>query len=411
MLNLSSSLTFGLREIWSHKVRSFLSMLGVILGVAALVTMIAIVQGIISNFRLFFEEQGGIERVSIVDAQPPDWQAAIAAISPGRTLMDVDAIRQSVPLAVHVSPAINLRWQRHQSGQRDFWAPAFGVAYDYQYVWRFEAVEGRFITDLDVEQRSKVIVLGHMLRENLFPPEVDPIGQYVTLSDTLFRVVGVLKNYTIDQAGRNPLNWKNRRSFVPVTTGIFEFRDNDSIDQLDIRVASASQLDEVVPQLENTLLETRRRVLDFAIETREDEFQEFIILERSLMTALGGIGAISLLVGAIGIMNVMLASVHERIREIGVRKAVGARSSDIFYQFLTESVILSTLGGIIGLSLSYFLIVGVDMVLTDLAVRLSMPREALFLGLFFSMGVGIVAGIYPAFRAAKMNPIEALRFE
>jgi putative ABC transport system permease protein len=411
MFNLRSCIENGIREIWTHKVRSLLSMLGVILGVAALVVMVAIVQGIIGNFRVFFEEQGGVERVTINNAQPPEEQRMIASISPGRTYRDAVAIREAVPLVTHVSPEITIGWRRLQSQRRTYNTPVRAVSPDFQFVSRFEVAEGRFIGDVDIERAANVIVLGDEIRHRLFSPMDDPIGQTVTFDETSFTVIGVLRNYTFDQGGRNALWHKNRIALIPITAAIHRFQGNDQISALNVRVASMDHIRDVVPQLENTLLPVRRGILDFSVDTQEEQLQSFLNLERSLMLALGGIAGISLVIGGIGIMNVMLASVHERIREIGVRKAVGARSSDVFLQFLVESCILSVLGGIIGLSLSIVLIDVAGLLLSDISANLALPQEALVLGLVFSVGVGIIAGLYPALRAARLDPIDALRFE
>ncbi len=409
-MNFLSGITNGLREIWAHKFRSLLTLSGVILGVAALIAMVAVVQGMVRNFKVFFEERGGIETITISDDQPPPDQQHMAGISPGRTIKDSDAIAANIPLATYVSPEVNLHWKNFVRNGKTEWAILTGVTPGILPVGLFNVVEGRFISDLDIERAAPVVVLGSQVRDRLYGRNVSPVGQTIRIANRQFTVIGVLEHYELDQSGRNALGYKNRVNFIPVSTAMKRFTGNEKLTGLRVRISDASVLPDIVPQIENTLNMTHRGIRDFQIETAEEQLAEFKRQERAWMISLGGVAAISLLVGGLGIANVMLAVINERIREIGVRKAVGARSVDIFIQFLAESVVLSGLGGILGLIVGVFLVEGLKQMVPS-GENIIIPVMAMVAGFCFSVIVGVVSGIYPAFKAASLDPIEALRYE
>ena len=339
----------GIREVWSHKFRSFLSMIGIILGVASLVAMIGVVQGMIRNFTVFFEETGGIEKVTVKPTEPPERQQHIAFLSPGLTLSDAAAIQSSVPLAQYVTPSVTFGWTRIIRGNRRMGMRVRGVTPDIQTIEQYEVARGRFIGDMDNLSASPVAVIGSRPVRRLYDESEDPLGTQIQIRNQPFTVVGILKNYEFDQSGRNALRWKNWRVFIPAQTAAQRFRGDEAVNEILLKISRVEDLKDLIPQVENVLLERHNGIEDFEIETREEQLAEFKKIERSFTFSLGGVAGISLLVGGIGIMNVMLAVVSERIREIGVRKAVGARSSDIFFQFLVESTVISVVGGLLGI--------------------------------------------------------------
>ncbi|MEM0965168.1 MAG: ABC transporter permease [Verrucomicrobiota bacterium] len=401
----------GVREVWNHKFRSFLSMIGIILGVASLVAMIGVVQGMIRNFTVFFEETGGIEKVEIEPAEPPEDQSHIAFLSPGLSLTDAKAIEAAVPLAEYTSPEISSGWPRIVRGNQRTRTRVLGVTPDVQIIENYAVERGRFLGDLDNLNARPVAVIGSDTYRRLYEPNEDPINSQIRIDNQSFSVIGLLQHYEYNQGGRNALRWKNQRIFIPANTYSQRFTGDESVGEILIKVARFEDLADLIPQVENVLLQNHNGIQDFEIITREEQLVEFEKLERSFTFSLGGVAGISLLVGGIGIMNVMLAVVSERIREIGVRKAVGARSIDIFFQFLVESVLISIIGGILGLLLS----VGFLQVLSSIVpggenVNL-FPGEAMAFGFLFSAGIGVLSGLYPALKAARLDPIEALRYE
>jgi putative ABC transport system permease protein len=401
----------GLREVWSNKVRSLLSMSGIILGVAALVAMVGVVQGMVGNLRASFEGRGGILRLDINDQELSEELQHMAGLSPGRTLRDAEAIGQNVFLASHVSAEVNLSWQRFEGNGGVTGAILRGVMPDSIVFDQRELVDGRFIADLDLDHDQPVIVIGGRLRQQLFSKRGSVIGEKIRINEGIYTIVGELADLQTSVGGMARGSRLNLLSYIPVTTAIKRFRENDKVDQLTVMAASPGVIADVISQVENTLLLTHRGVPDFVVETQEESMAELKRLERSFIFSLGGIAAISLLVGGIGIMNVMLASVSERIREIGVRKAIGARSHDIFLQFLAEAVVISILGGLIGLVASIGLLAGLREIIPDGDAISGMPGMPMLYGFFFSTAVGLVSGIYPALRAARLDPIDALRYE
>tara|TARA_R100000027_G_scaffold391_3_gene499 strand:+ start:15765 stop:16997 length:1233 start_codon:yes stop_codon:yes gene_type:complete len=401
----------GIREVWSHKFRSFLSMIGIILGVASLVAMIGVVQGMIKNFTVFFEETGGIEKVTINSTEAPEEQQHIAFLSPGLTISDFQAIEASVPLAEYVSPEVDIGWTRMVRGNKRTGSRPKGVTSDIQIIENYEVAEGRFIGDLDNLHARPVIVIGSEMVRRLYERGEDPIGTQVRIMNQPFTVIGVLKNYEFNQNGRNALRRKNWAAFIPAQTAAQRFRGDNSVSELLLKVSRYEDLRDLIPQLENVLLQRHNGIEDFEIETREEQLAEFQQLEKSFTYSLGGVAGISLLVGGIGIMNVMLAVVSERIREIGVRKAVGARSSDIFFQFLVESTVISVVGGVFGILLSVAFLQILSTFIPDGDNINLFPGNAMIFGFIFSGAVGLFSGLYPAFKAAQLDPIEALRYE
>lgn len=401
----------GLGEVWAHKFRSFLSMIGIILGVAALVAMVGVVRGMIQNMRIYFESTGGINRIYVEEKEPPEEQLPFAFLSPGRTYNDAIAIQAGSTFAEIVSPEVNLGWRRLQDGRNREHSPLRGVTPDKLLTLNQKVAEGRFIGDLDLETAAPVVVLGAQVRQRLFPPDTDPIGRSIKIDRLNFTVIGTMEFLGEGTSRDNPYRWQNRVTYIPITTAMKRFRGDEKIQNLDIIIADVSILPDAVAQVENILLQTHRGIEDFEVRTMEEQLAEFRRLERSFTFALGGVAAISLLVGGLGIMNVMLAVINERIREIGVRKAVGARGFDIFVQFVAEAVVISVLGGIIGMMASVGLVELLRNIVPDERFQIILSPDAMIAGFIFSVTIGVAAGIYPALKAASLNVIDALRYE
>lgn len=401
----------GLLEVWSNKVRSLLSMSGIVLGVAALVAMVGIIQGMLGNMRASFERSGGILKLEVHASEAPESQQHIAGISPGLTWWDAEAIRQSTPLAAYVNPVIDMNWERFvYKGQREG-AVLRGETPDMISIQDRKVKHGRFISDTDIKLKSPVIVIGEHLRRDYFRDQEHGIGEQISVRGQLYTIIGQLEPVPTDRIGGRGWNWEERFNFIPATTAMSRYQGEDRVNRIEILARDADEIPDLIAQIENTLTQTHRGIQDFEVRTQDDRLKEMKKLENSFTYSMGGIAAISLLVGGIGIMNVMLASVSERIREIGVRKAIGARSHDIFIQFMAEAVVISVLGGILGLLVSVgFLSIAQGIVPSGENISL-VPVNAMMVGFFFSSGIGLISGIYPAMRAAKLDPIEALRYE
>lgn len=401
----------GLREVWAHKFRSFLSMIGIILGVAALVAMVGVVRGMIQNMRIYFENAGGITRIYVEDMEPPVEQEPFAHLSPGRTYSDALAIEAGSSFAEIVSPQVNIGWRRIRFENEREHAPIRGVVPEKLSTLNQAVKEGRWFGDLDLEQASLVTVLGGHVWEDLFGYDTSPIDKKVKIGGKMFTVIGTMEYLGESRRRDNPHYWQNRVAYIPITTAMRRFRGNESINDLDIHISDVGVMQDAITQVENILLQTHRGIEDFQVRTMEEQLAEFKKLERSFTFALGGVAGISLLIGGLGIMNVMLAVINERIREIGVRKAVGARGYDIFVQFVAEAVVISVLGGIIGMIVSVGLVHLLKYVVPDDRFQIILSPDAMIAAFLFSVTIGVAAGVYPALKAASLNVIDALRYE
>ena len=401
----------GLREVWSNKVRSLLSMSGIILGVAALVAMVGIVQGMLGNMRASFERSGGVLKLEVHPREAPESQQHIAGISPGMTWRDIGAIEKAIPLAAFVSPIVDMEWERFVANGRREGAILHGVTPDFAGIKKNELLYGRFISDYDIETKSPVIVVGAHLAETLFRGKGNVVGEQLRVREQVYTIIGQIKPLGNSTPGGRGFNYEARFNYISATTAMGRYKGDDKVNRIEILAANTETMPDLIGQIENTLTQTHRGILDFEVRTQEEQMVELKKLENSFTYSLGGIAGISLLVGGIGIMNVMLASVSERIREIGVRKAIGARSHDIFIQFLAEAVVISLIGGLLGLVASVGLLsLARDLIPQGENINL-VPVTAMLYGFVFSSLIGLASGIYPALRASRLDPVDALRYE
>ncbi|MEM1059973.1 MAG: ABC transporter permease [Verrucomicrobiota bacterium] len=437
----------GFREVYAHKFRSFLTMLGVILGVASLMAMYALTEGMAEGSRQRLVESGGVERVRIMEMPVPDYQEEMAEISPGLVYNDAVALRQNTTLLSAIAPSVN-HGGNITRGARAYNPRLHGVEPDTFVVDKHELARGRFITDLDVERRHRVIVIGHTVMEELYDEsEFDSVlGSKIHINDEPFIVVGVLERYMTEQQRRreqserfqkqqerraelrgrghswDPLGFKNRMAAIPITTMQQVFKSSYEVDGINlgadkslnslyVQVADLDRFDEAITQIRNVLDTTHRGIQDYGFETRQDWFENIEAGVRAAQLTGGLIAAISLLVGGIGITNIMLASITERIREIGIRRAVGATQMDIFTQIVIESLVLAIIGAFLGLAAGMGLIEVLTVLGGDDADPPILRPFAVLVSLAFATGVGLVAGIYPAWKASRLSPIQALRYE
>lgn len=441
-MNLSISLETGLREMAAHKFRSFLSMLGIVLGVSSLIAMMALTAGIETGTRAFMQQIGGLEFVSVQNKEISNAMFEFWNLSPGRTLRDAEILKASVPNISHISPEMSQGalvaspYYSDRKGVRGVWPDHFVVA-------RHEMAAGRFLTPLDEDQATRTVVLGDQIARRLWPgvEPKDIVGRVLTINQSPFKVVGVFVRYEREQdkrmrqilaankekdhtprrqSGRwDPFRQKNESVLIPLTTMFYEFKSgqfpDDSLESvrletLSFRVANLDAFHETLDQVRRALDMTHRGVDDYELETREEWFDRMEASISATRLSGGLIAAISLVVGAIGITNIMLASITERVREIGIRLAVGAKSRDIFLQILIESVSIAFIGGLIGIAAGAALI---QLLLTFAPSENPplMTLQAVILSVVFAVIAGIVSGIYPALRAARLDPISALRYE
>ena len=444
-MNPFISLETGLREIFSHKFRSFLSMLGIVLGVGSLIATMALTGGMERGMRAFMEQVGGLETVNVVTKEISNDLMSFYDLSPGRTLQDAYAIQQSAPLISQVSPQLE-DGMPVSAGGEIMRVRVTGAWPDYLQVAKHELAAGRFITPLDLDRGQRGAVIGDSIASTLWPTVAsskDVVGRTIFINDAPFTVIGVFVRYErdrdkiarargIDQAedarrkrrgtgrqGWDPFRGKNEAVIIPFTTMFYEFKSglfpNDSSDTvalntLAVRVGDLKNYEQALDQVRHALQITHRGVDDFGFDTREDWFDQMEQRMRATRTSGGLIAVISLIVGGIGITNIMLASITERVREIGIRRAVGARGRDIFLQILIESISIAMMGGVLGVGVGF----GLVQLLMILAPGDSEPyisTMSVVLSIGFATAAGVLSGISPAMQASRLDPIQALRYE
>jgi len=413
-MNLIESIHIALPALLANKMRSGLTMLGIIIGVGAVIALLSIGQG--AQATIAEQIRGiGSNLIFIMPGAIRQGGAMMAAGSAGTlTLKDAEAIADfaNCPDVVAVAPEFSRNAQVVYAGQ-NVNTPITGTTPDYEYVHNFHVREGRFFDARDLDVLSRVAVLGSTTADDLFGDE-SPMGRTIKINRIPFRVIGVME----EKGGAGMMGRQDDVIFIPITTAhtrLFGGRAASGGGRL-VSVINASAVNEssVEPAIEEIILLLRERHKiqyqedDFTIMSQQDILGMMEQITGILTIFLGAIAAISLLVGGIGIMNIMLVSVTERTREIGLRKAVGAKRADILAQFLVEAVVLSVLGGLVGILFGGGIAQVVNM--TGMITTV-ISLDSVLLAVGFSIAVGLFFGIYPATRAARLNPIDALRYE
>jgi putative ABC transport system permease protein len=474
-MNLWNAILLGLKEIWAHKFRSLLTMLGIILGVSSLVAMSAMVTGMERGMREALIAIGGLEKVRVEPQDLPPELRHLKDQAPGVTLNDVYALQASAPLATAISPEMRLMGA-FVSGNGNTFRPflcagVWPVALEMsEHVIQY----GRMFNEIDEEEARSVCVIGTEVRNEIFGSpekmgrEIIPIGDTIDINGQPFTIIGMFQHYeseqekkareleqkqgiTVQETGpQRSRGWGSRRGghfiyrlknttvFIPLNTmwvklrsgappgGRFGMRTASAatrsapadttvipdprLSSLEIKIASIDVLPQALQQMQNVLLSTHKGIEDFTFRTQEDWAENITSFIQNARMSGGMIALISLVVGGIGIMNIMLASISERVREIGIRKSIGAKDSDIFIQIIIESVVLAVLGGILGLLTSF----GLIQLIGALAPTDNTPIitfSAMFIAFGFSVAVGVIAGFIPAVKASRLHPIQALRYD
>jgi putative ABC transport system permease protein len=405
--SLLQSAASALEALNTNRLRSLLTTLGIIIGVGAVIVMISISQGTSAATTSRLSTLGPNVLTIIPGAQRVGGVNQGAGSRQSLTQDDADAIASQVGNVSGVSPIINIRGQIIFQNQ-NYQSIVQGVYPGYQQIGNWTIAEGAFFTSDDESAGNTAAVIGQTVAQNLFTPlGVDPVGQQIRISGLTFTVVGVLA-----AKGANGLGNADDVIYIPFDTAIKRLTNQQFVNQIAVQASSAGAVNQVQADIQS-LLEQRHNIPsggtdDFSIRNQNQIIQTVQGVATTLTFLLVGVAAVSLVVGGIGIMNIMLVSVTERTREIGIRMAVGARRRDILSQFLIEAMFLSGVGGLIG--------IGIGIIVALQLSRLgNLPELISFFSVLLAFGVsalvGVLFGLYPAWRASRLDPITALRVE
>jgi putative ABC transport system permease protein len=404
----------SIESLSGNKLRSMLTVLGIVIGVAAVIAMLSIGRGAQASITSRIESMG-TNLIYVTPGSTSQSGVQSAAGSAGTlTLDDADALANLAnvdAVASQTSNFVQVVYQGVNANTR-----LMGVTPDYETVSSLTLEDGEFISDSDQSARSLVVVLGSSVAEDLFGSTAGVVGQKVRLNGQSFKVIGVL-------ASKGSTGFMNQddQVFVPLSTALYRlvggerFRGSSVINQITVKASSANVVDQVASEVTSTVRDLHGTVEgadDFTVTTQKSTLAAATEVSDTLTIFLGGIAGISLAVGGIGIMNIMLTTVSERTHEIGLRKAIGAKRRDILLQFLVESMVLSFVGGLIGVALGWGAAHLMGQVqFSGSTITPVVGMDSVLLATLFSMAVGLFFGIYPATRAARLQPVDALRYE
>ncbi|MFD2617296.1 ABC transporter permease [Terrilactibacillus laevilacticus] len=387
-MNLLTSIKMAFRTIRGNKIRAFLTMLGIIIGVSSVIVLVAIGQGSSQSVTSSINSLGtNLLTVSISDTDTPFTQDNIDEIKKMNTVKNVSPV---------LSSRLSLK-----NGSTTSTINVTGSNASYKSVRKLSISNGRFISDIDLDYRQKVIVLGSTTAQTLFGNK-NPINQYVLVNGDRYKVIGTL-TYKGGSNGQS----NDDTAIIPFTTAQ-RLMQTTHITQFYVQATNSNMVNFAMNQLSRYMIQVYGDSDSFSVVNQQDVMNTMSSVSDTLTMLLGGIASISLIVGGIGIMNIMFVSVTERTREIGIRKAIGAKRKDILTQFLIEAIVLSIIGGLIG--------IGLGLGITKLYAIFSggtvvYSLSIILYSFLFSAIVGIIFGVFPANKASKLRPIEALRFE
>ena len=400
------SITIALHELFANKLRSVLTMLGIIIGVAAVIAMVSIGMGVKSNVEDSMASLGSNMLIVTPGAANSGGIRGAAGSRESLKYDDAMAIKKKIKNIDHVSPIVQRSYQIVY-GNQNWNTVVMGVTPEYMSIRSLTLTVGTFISQTDNDKRQRVAVIGPTVARNLFGSE-NPIGRNIRIHNQPFKIIGVLASKGQSSMGQD----QDDVVIVPLMTEQERLLGITHIQMINLQVSEASKIVQVQSEVE-TLLRQRHHILsgkenDFTVNNLTSLVETVTQQTTMLTILLGSIAGISLLVGGIGIMNIMMVSVTERTREIGIRKALGATFGNIMLQFLIESVVMGVVGGILGICLGCAISVAISHVGEFKTVITATP---ILVSFSFAVGIGLFFGIYPARKAAKLDPIDALRYE
>lgn len=409
MIDLESTFKIALRSLKINKMRSILTSLGIIIGVSAVIIMLAVGEGAKGQISKQIESMGSNLLLVMSGSSTSSGVRVGGGSQPTLRMSDAQAILKDCPSVLEVAPTVSESKQVIFSNQN--WSTAvYGITPSYLRIKDWDVDDGRLITDEDVKNSTKVVLLGTTVVTNLFG-DLDPVGKTIRVAGMPFKVIGILS-----QKGQTGMGQDQDDSIlIPITTAqkkLFGTQFPGVVKFIQVQAKSGDVLDDA--QDEITLLLRERHNIgknkddDFTVRNFTQMMETIKQVTNTMTILLGSIASVSLLVGGIGIMNIMLVSVTERTKEIGIRMAIGAKATDIRYQFLIEALLLSLAGGGVGILIG---MCGAKLVDVCFHLSVTVSLWSILLSVGFSAFIGVVFGFYPAYKASLLNPIDALRYE
>ncbi len=408
-------LNLGFENLMMHKLRSLLTMLGMIFGVAAVIAMLSIGAGARAQVMALIEQMG-VRNVIVEAREASAWEdmEKVRKVSMGLTLRDFRVIQSNVTGVVQGTPRKRFTPGRMIPKPQHDMPMVYGVAPNYQSIGNLKVAAGRFFDDSENNRAAPVAVLGQGAKASLFG-QTEAVGQYIKINEAWFHVIGVAGPQLSAQSSIEsmPTQDLNNLIYVPLYAAMFRLEDSrsnmkDEIDGIYLQLGSALDTLPTADVVRSLLNISHRDAGDFSVIAPAELLAQQQRTQHIFDLVMVAIASISLLVGGIGIMNILLASILERTREIGVRRALGARQRDVIRQFLVEAVLISLMGGLIGIGFGF----GMSRLIAWLAGWSTVTTfSSILLAFAFSVSVGLVFGIYPARQAARLDPVEAIRYE
>ncbi|MFC1650936.1 ABC transporter permease [Candidatus Latescibacterota bacterium] len=416
-MNIFEPIVIGVSQIFANKMRSALSVIGILMAVGAVTGIVSMGDGLQKVLMVELDKMGVTK--SIYTWAPDPWYRDESgnwvrrAWEAHLSFRDVDAIMAETDKIEHIIPHVGVNVGNNDGnmkrGKVSTLSYILSSTPEYLLNENWEVGAGRFITNADLRNRSKVCVIGNDIATDLFGEGVSPLEKEVKIGDERYTVVGLMKPKEFFD------NNFDQRTIIPITTAQFRMRGNDYLDYMIVTVKKAEDIDEVKADM----MRVYRRLhgeygKEFNFQTGAEAIKQINSILFILKAVAGGVAGISLVVGCIGIMNIMLVSVTERTREIGVRKALGATKANILMQFVVEAVVLCLFGGFLGLGLGFLLGKGISIYiisLTSMPFKSYISPSLMIFTVGVSLSVGLIAGVYPAWSASRLDPVEALRDE